>query len=82
MICGIFGAVLVGAIVGYASERMGFTRNGYIVSCALGVGGAVILLFAQYMFGFSLGFNRGLTSVIGAVAVLFLAGRQGWGRRR
>ena len=43
----MFGAIIVGALTGYISERLGLTRNGIVISIALGVGGAIILWFAQ-----------------------------------
>ncbi|MEM7522521.1 MAG: hypothetical protein AAF360_01930 [Pseudomonadota bacterium] len=69
----LFGAVFVGGLTGYLSERLGFTRNGFIVSIALGVGGAVSLWFIQAFIGIGLGLGRALTSVVGAAGLLFLA---------
>ena len=68
----MFGAIIVGALTGYISERMGFTRNGIIISIALGVGGAIILWFAQGFLGIGLGFGRAMTSFVGAVGLLFI----------
>lgn len=73
MIYGMFAALVLGAATGAASERFGFTRNGYVVSMALGVGGAIILWFCQGLLGIGLGFGRAGTSIIGAVGMLFLA---------
>jgi uncharacterized membrane protein YeaQ/YmgE (transglycosylase-associated protein family) len=69
----LFGTLLIGAMTGYASERMELTRNGYIVSVALGIGGAVGLWFLQRVLGLGLGYGLALTSVIGAALMLFLA---------
>ncbi|MEM7269385.1 MAG: hypothetical protein AAF401_09040 [Pseudomonadota bacterium] len=72
MIFAFFGALVLGAATGAASERFGFTRNGYIISMALGIGGAMLLWFAQALLGLSLGLSRPLTSIVGAAALLFL----------
>lgn len=71
---GMFGAIIIGGATGFAAERFGFTRNGYLVSVALGVGGAVGLWFLQGFLGLGLGLGRALTSVVGAAALLFLSG--------
>ena len=68
----MFGAIIIGALTGYISERLGLTRNGVIVSLALGVGGAIILWFAQGFMGIGLGFGRAMTSFIGAAGLLFI----------
>ncbi len=73
MFYGVFSALILGGATGAAAERFGFTRNGYIVSMALGVGGAVILWFAQGFLGIGLGLGRAGTSIIGAVALLVIA---------
>lgn len=70
---GLFGALIIGGMTGFASERMELTRNGYIVSVAMGIGGAVGLWFLQRILGFGLGFGLALTSVAGAALMLFLA---------
>lgn len=67
-------AIILGGATGYVAERMGLARNGYVVSIVLGVGGAVVFWFAQAFFGLGLGFGRALTAIIGAAAMLALAG--------
>jgi uncharacterized membrane protein YeaQ/YmgE (transglycosylase-associated protein family) len=69
----LLGALIVGGATGYGAERFGFVRNGYIVSVALGLGGAVGLWFLQGFFGVGLGLGRAATSIVGAIALLFLA---------
>ena len=68
-----FGAIFIGGVIGYASERFGLTRLGYIVAIAVGVGGAMIFSIAQYMFGLGFGLSRGMTSVVGSAIFLFVA---------
>lgn len=68
----MFGAIIIGALTGYGSERLNLTRNGVIVSVALGVGGAIILWFAQGFIGVGLGLGRAMTSFVGAAGLLFI----------
>lgn len=68
----MLGAIIIGALTGYVSERLGLTRNGAIVSIALGVGGAIILWFAQGFMGIGFGLGRAMTSFAGAVGLLFI----------
>lgn len=68
-----FGAVLIGGIIGYAAERMRLTQLGFVVAIAVGVGGAVILAVMQRVLGFNFGLGGGMTSVVGAVGLLFIA---------
>ncbi|MEM8751682.1 MAG: GlsB/YeaQ/YmgE family stress response membrane protein [Pseudomonadota bacterium] len=70
----MIAAVILGGATGYVAERLGLARNGYVVSVVLGIGGAVVLWFAQAFFGVGLGLGRALTSIVGAAAVLILAG--------
>ena len=68
-----FGAIIIGALIGYMAEKFNFTRNGIIVSIALVVGGAMIFSFAQGFLGIGLGLGRPATSAVGAVALLVVA---------
>jgi len=65
-----FGAIIIGALIGYMAEKFNFARNGIIVSIALGVGGAMLLSFSQRFLGIGLGLGSPATSAIGAVALL------------
>lgn len=67
----LFGSVVIGGIVGYASEKTGFTRNGYIPSIIICVGGAFLFYFVRIMFGVSFG-APGLDAVISAVGALII----------
>ena len=73
---GLMAALIFGGGTGFAAERFGFVSNGYVVSIALGIGGAVALWFLQGFLGLGLGFGRALTSIIGAVALLLIAKMQ------
>lgn len=72
MIYFLFSALILGGATGAFAEYFGFTRNGYIVSVGLGVGGAILLWFIQGFLGVGLGFGRAGTSIAGAVILLFL----------
>ena len=47
----LFGTVVIAGIVGYASERTGWTRNGIIPSIIICIGGAFLFFFLRIMFG-------------------------------
>ncbi len=68
----MIGAIIIGALTGYMAERLSLTRNGVIVSVALGVGGAIILWFAQGFIGIGFGLGRAMTSFVGAAGLLFI----------
>ncbi len=65
----LIGSLVIAAIVGYASERTGFTRNGYVPSIIICIGGAFLFFFLRVMFGLSFG-SHGLNAVISSVGAL------------
>ena len=68
----LIGTVIVAALVGYASERSGFTRNGYLQSIIICIGGAFCMYFVTLMFGIgfrSPGFNA-IAASIGALVIV------------
>ena len=72
MVPTIMGTVIIAGIVGYASERTGFTHNGVVPSIVIAVGGAFCFYFVTLMFGIGFrtpGFNAILASV-GALALV------------
>ena len=66
-----FGSLMLGGIIGYASERMGFTRNGYLPSIVIALGGVVFFFLIRVMFGISFG-SPGLNAIISAAGALIL----------
>lgn len=68
----LIGTVVIAGIVGYASERSGFTHNGYLQSIIICVGGAFLFYFISIMFG--IGFARqgwnAIASAIGALIIV------------
>ncbi len=71
MLLALFGSVVIAGIVGYASERSGFTHNGYIPSIIICVGGAFLFYFVRIMFGISFG-SPGLDAIISSVGALVI----------
>jgi uncharacterized membrane protein YeaQ/YmgE (transglycosylase-associated protein family) len=67
----LIGTVVIAGIVGYASERSGFTRNGVIPSIIICVGGAFLFYFVRLMFG--LGFSSpGLNAIVSSIGALII----------
>lgn len=65
------GTVVIAGIVGYVSERSGFTRNGYLPSIVICVGGAFLFYFVTIMFG--IGFRSpGLNAIIASIGALII----------
>ena len=60
----LIGTVVIAGIVGYASEKTGFTQNGYLSSIIICVGGAFLFYFVQIMFG--IGFRTPAFNAIAA----------------
>ena len=67
----IMGTVVIAGIIGYASEKSGFTRNGYLQSIIICIGGAFLFYFVRLMFGF--GFSSpGLNAVASSIGALII----------
>ena len=67
----LIGTVVIAGIVGYASERTGFTHNGYVQSIVVAVGGAFLFYFLSIMFG--IGFRwQGWNAILSAAGALIL----------
>jgi len=72
MILTLMGTVVIAGITGYAAERSGFTRNGYLQSIIICTGGAFLFYFVRLMFGFGFsapGWNA-VASSIGALVIV------------
>lgn len=68
----LFGTFLIAAAVGYLSEWSRFTRNGYIPSILICIGGAFVFYLVRSMFGIGFG-SHGLNAIassVGALAIL------------
>ena len=66
-----FGSLMIAGIVGYASERTGFTRNGILQSIIICLGGAILFFMVRVMFGFSFG-SPGLDAIISSIGALII----------
>ena len=67
----LMGTVVIAGIVGYASEKSGFTHNGYLQSIIICVGGAFLFYFVRIMFGISFG-PPGLDAVLSSIGALII----------
>lgn len=67
----LFGSVVIAGIVGYASEKSGFTHNGYVPSIIICVGGAFLFYFVRIMFGISVG-PPGVDAVLSSIGALII----------
>jgi uncharacterized membrane protein YeaQ/YmgE (transglycosylase-associated protein family) len=67
----MMGTVIIAGIVGYASERSGFTRNGYLASIIICVGGAFLFFLFRRMFGLGFG-SPGMDALISSIGALVI----------
>jgi len=67
----IMGTVVIAGIVGYVAEKTGFTRNGYMQSIIICVGGAFLFYFIRLMFGIGFG-SAGLNAIASSVGALII----------
>ena len=67
----LLGTVVIAGIVGYLSEKSGFTHNGILQSIIICVGGAFLFYFVTLMFGISFG-RPGINAIIASVGALVI----------
>lgn len=67
----LMGTMVIAGIVGYASERSGFTHNGYVQSIFICLGGAILFYFIRLMFGIGFG-SPGLNAIISSAGALII----------
>ncbi|EEE36842.1 hypothetical protein RKLH11_676 [Rhodobacteraceae bacterium KLH11] len=67
----LMGTVVIAGIVGYLSEKTGFTQNGYLQSIIICIGGAFLFYFVRIMFGISFG-PPGLNAVLSSIGALII----------
>ena len=65
------GTVVIAGIVGYASEKSGFTQNGYLQSIIICVGGAFLFYFVRIMFGVGFG-SAGMNAIVSSIGALVI----------
>ena len=67
----LMGTVVIAGIVGYVSEKTGFTNNGILQSIIICVGGAFLAYFIRIMFG--IGFNSpGMNAIASSLGALII----------
>ena len=71
MLLTLMGTVVIAGIVGYASEKTGFTRNGYVQSIIICVGGAFLFFFVRKMFGLGFG-SPGIDAILSSIGALVI----------
>ncbi|MFO7770566.1 hypothetical protein HAT86_07995 [Roseovarius gahaiensis] len=76
----LIGTVVVAGIVGYLSEKTGFTRNGILQSIIICIGGAFVFYFVRIMFGLSIG-APGVDAILSSIGALIIVPTH-WRRRR
>ncbi len=76
----IMGTVVIAGIVGYLSEKTGFTRNGILPSIIICVGGAFLFYFVRLMFGIGFG-SAGLNAIASSIGALVIVPFHWRGRR-
>lgn len=67
----LIGTVVIAGIVGYVSEKTGFTRNGYLPSIIICIGGAFLFYFVRLMFGIGFG-SPGLNAIASSIGALII----------
>ena len=73
------GTIFIAIIIGYFAEKTGFTRNGYLISIIVCVGGAVVFFWIRALFGFSFG-SYGMNAIISSIGSLVIVPTH-WRRR-
>ncbi|HEY9040222.1 MAG TPA: hypothetical protein VIN05_14915 [Roseovarius sp.] len=76
----IMGTVVIAGIIGYLSEKSGFTRNGILPSIIICVGGAFLFYFVRLMFGVGFG-SSGLNAIVSSIGALVIVPFHWRGRR-
>ena len=67
----LIGTVVIAGIVGYLSEKSGFTRTGIVQSIIICVGGAFLFYFVRIMFGIRFG-APGVDAILSSVGALII----------
>jgi len=67
----MIGTVVIAGIVGYLSERSGFTRIGILQAIIVCIGGAFLFYFVRLMFGFGFA-SPGLNAIVSSIGALII----------
>ncbi len=71
MLFSFFGTVVIAGIIGYISERSGFTRNGYVPSIIICIGGAFLFYMITAMFRIGFG-SPGMNAIVSSIGALLI----------
>lgn len=67
----LFGSFVIAGLVGYLSEKTGFTHNGILQSIIICLGGATLAYFVRIMFGIGFG-SPGMNAIISSLGALII----------
>lgn len=67
----LMGTVVIAGIVGYTSEKTGWTRNGYLASIIICIGGAFLFYFVGRMFQVGFG-SAGVNAIVSSIGALII----------
>lgn len=67
----LIGTVVIAGIVGYLSEKTGWTRNGILQSIIICIGGAFLFYFLRLMFGIGFG-SPGMNAIVSSIGALVI----------
>ena len=67
----LIGTVVIAGIIGYLSEKKGFTHNGILQSIIICTGGAFLFFFIALMFNFGFSSN-GLNAILSSIGALII----------
>jgi len=67
----LIGTGVIAAVVGFVSERTGFTRNGLVPSIIICIGGAMLFFFIGTMFKIGFG-SAGMNAIVASIGALVI----------
>jgi uncharacterized membrane protein YeaQ/YmgE (transglycosylase-associated protein family) len=67
----LIGTVVIAGLVGYLSEKTGWTRNGILASVIICIGGAFLFYFVRLMFGFGFA-SPGMNAILSSIGALII----------
>jgi len=71
MFLALMGTVVIAGIIGYASEKTGWTHNGILPSIIICVGGAFLFYFIALMFRIGFG-SPGVNAIAASIGALVI----------
>lgn len=76
-----WGALIIGGIVAYLSEKWNMTHHGILQAIIIASGGVLLLFMLRVMFGLSFG-SPGVNAILGAAGALILIPSEAIARKR